>query len=301
VLWIFVVFAVWAIIYWKKSQGELESARNRLLSEQRAVGAELGPRFFPLRDQIEAWTVDGSSKFAGDLVDSSAAQSKFRSKPGVYLRLLVDDGKDPTSIRKAAVNSLRDGFTSCLMQANNPDPWGGKECKHNAECEPGQHCNETKHCSVPAQPYNLRTAYRATRILEESWIKEVRDAGDDKRLLVLQRDFQDAVKEDVPLVIDLMARAQFFILVLDEKTEVAPEIADGGTLSEALQTIEHPVRVFIYDLAQRKPILRIRRSVAAQVGLTTADPQTIAAVRRQANNCAVALEVRKALGDDVSP
>lgn len=296
-LWVFTVIAVWAIIYWKYSQGQLESWRNRIMARQRAVAAELGPRFFPLRDAIETWTVEASGNYPGDFVDSQAASSEFRSRPGVYLRLFIDDARSVDSIRQASIDSLRDGFTSCLTSANNPDPFAGPPCRLNHECPEGQHCNEVNHCSVPAQPYNLRVAYRATRVLTEDWVRDVREAGSDMRLRLLERDLDAAVKDDIPTAIDLIVRAQYFLLVLDEPAAAGVNVPDAGTKSESLQAVEHPTRVFIYDIRQHKPILRLRTTVVADVGPATSDEKTALAVRRQANNCALALAVRKQLGD----
>ncbi len=296
-LWVFTVLAVWAIVYWKYTQGQLESWRNRIMARQRAVAAELGPRYFPLRDRIESWVVEDAGNYPGDFVDPEASKSDFRSRPGIYLRLFIDDAHSPDAIRAAALESLRDGFTSCLTRANNPDPFSGPTCRFNHECPQGQHCNEVSHCSVPAQPYNLRIAYRATRVLTESWVRDVREAGSDMRLRLLERDFDSAVSDDIPLAIDLIVRAQYFLLVLDEPAAPGTAVPDAGTRSEALQAVEHPTRVFIYDLKQNKLLLRMRASIAAEVGTAATDPRTVLAVRRQANNCALALAVRRMLGD----
>ncbi len=297
-LWVLSVLAVWAIIYWKYTQGQLESWRARIMARQRAVAAELGPRFTPLRDLIESWVVEASGAYPGDFVDPEAPKSDFRSRPGVYLRLFIDDARTVDSIRKASIDSLRDGFTSCLTRANNPDPYAGPACRFNHECPTGQHCNEVSHCAIPAQPYNLRVAYRATRVLSEEWVREVREAGNDMRLRLLERDMDVAVHDDIPVAIDLIVRAQYFLLVLDEPAAAGVQVPEAGTQSEALQTVEHPTRVFAYDIKHHKPLLRMRDAVVADIGTPTTDPKTAAAVRRQANNCALALSVRKMLGDE---
>ena len=297
-LWVFTILAVWAIIYWKITQGQLESWRNRLLSQQRAVSSEIAPRFTPLRDQVESWVVESAGDYPGDLVAHEAITSDFRSKSGIYLRLYVEDAKTTDSIRASAMDSLRDGFTSCFTTHPNADPFAGPACKLTHECPQGQHCNEVLHCSVPAQPYNLRVAYRATRILYDDWATEVREAGNDMRLRLLERDFDSAVKDDIPLVVDLMVRAKYFLLVLDETASDPEKVPDAGTYCESVQAVEHPVRVFAWDLQTKKPLLRVRTSVTAQIGTLPANPTTRLAVRRQSNNCAIALDVRRRLGDE---
>jgi hypothetical protein len=297
-LWLFVALAAWAIIYWKIDQNELESWRNRLLSRQRAVASELEPRFTPLRDQFEAWTLEAAGPYPGDFVAEEAKTSPFRSRPGVYLRLFIDGAKEVDVLRRAALESLRDGFTSCFTTFPNPDPFDGPECKKNHECPAGRHCNENFRCTVPAQPYNLRVGYRASRILYEDWSKEVREAGNDMRLRLLERDFDSAVKDDIPLVIDLMVQAQYYLLLLDEEAEKPDDVPDAGTYSESLQAVKHPVRVFAWDLKSKKLLLRVRTSVTADLGIVTDYASTRLAVRRQSNNCAIAVEVRRMMGDE---
>jgi len=298
-LWMFVILAGWAIIYWKIDQNELESWRNRLLSRQRAVDAELGPRYNPVRDQLEVWIMEAAGPYAGDSISAEAKSSPFRSKPGTYLRLYIDDAKQQESLRRAALESLRDGFTSCFTTFPNPDPFKGPACKKNQECPPGQHCNEVFHCSEPAQPYNLRVAYRAARVLSDSWVNDVREASNDMRLRLLERDFDSALQEDIPLAIDLLVRAQYFLLVLDENTDLAAtEVPDAGTYSESLQAVPHPVRVFAWDLVSKKLLFRVRTEIVSKVGITTDSATTRIAVQRQSNNCAIAVEVRRLLGDE---
>lgn len=297
-LWTFTILTAWAIIYWKYSQEKLDHARNELLAKQRDVFAELGPRFEPLRERIERWITEGAAAYAGDFVAPDASSSTFRSKPSVYLRLFIDDAKDPKILRKAALISLRDGFSSCFTRASNPDPWSGTECKLNRDCPAGQHCNETYHCTVPAQPYNLRVFYRAAHIFSDDWVKTVREANSDMRVRLLEHDFEATIKDDVPLAIDLLTRAQTITVVLDEPAENPSTVPDAGGLMESLQAVEHPVRIFIHDLQhQDRLFLRLRTSATAQIGATSPDAKTMWAMRRQANSCAVALAVRRALGD----
>ncbi len=297
-LWAFTIFAGWAIIYWKIDQGELESWRNRLLADQRAVASELAPRYTPLRDQFESWILEAAKEYPGDFVAPEAHDSPFRSQPGVYLRLYIEDAKDVDSIRDASLDSLRDGFTSCFTLHDNPDPFDGPPCQHHQDCRSGQHCNETNHCTEPAQPYNLRVAYRASRVLYDDWTKKVREASNDMRLRLLERDFDSAVKNDIPLAIDLMVRAKYFLLVLDEDAENSDEVPDAGTYSESLQAVLHPARVFVWDIRAKKLLLRVRSSATASVGTLPSSPAARMAVRRQSNNCALAVEVRRRLGDE---
>ena len=296
-LWALTILAAWGIIYWKVTQGQLESWRGRLLARQRAVAAELGPRFIPLRDRIEGWVVLAAGTYSGDEVSEAAKTSGFQTQAGIYLRLPIADARDAESIRKAAAGSLRDGFTSCLLRPDNPNPFEGPACKHNHECPSGQHCNETFHCSPPAQPFNMRVAYRGGRVLTEEWVRDVREADSDMRMRLLERDFEASFKDDIPLAIELMTRARYFLLVLDEPPETPVNVPEDSTYAEAVQGTQHPARVFLWDIQSGKELLRLRMSAGANVGVASGNPKTVAAVRRQANNCALALDVRRALGD----
>lgn len=301
ILWVSIVLAAWAIIYWKYTQEKIEKARNALLARQRDAAAELGPRFLPLRDKLERWIVEGAGPWQGDAVAPEAKESPFQTKPSLYLRILVEEAADAKTIRAAAYNSLRDAFTSCLFRASNPDPWAGPECAFNRECAAGQVCNEARHCTVPAQPFNMRVFYRGTRMLTDDWIKEVREASDEMRLRLLDHDLDITVKEDLPLAIDVLARAQYFMLVLDEGPADPASVPDAGTPMESLQTVPHAARVFVWDIARDKSLLRIRTEAAAQLTGPSTDAKTSLAIKRQANSCALAVGVRRALGDPDAP
>ena len=300
-LWVFVVVAAWAIIYWKIEQGELASWRNRLLARQRAVSSELAPRYTPLRDRIEAWTMEAAGAYPGDLITEKGKASPFRSKPGVYLRLFIHDATDVNTLRTEAMESLRDGFTSCFTTFPNPNPFEGPACTTNSDCKSPARCNEYHHCTPAAQPYNLRVAYRGARVLYDNWAKEVREANSDMRLRLLERDFDVAVNDDIPVTIDLMTFAQYYLLVLDEESPEPLNVPDAGTYSESLQAVEHPVRIFAWDLASNELLLRVRTSVSAVVTGVGEYASTALAVRRQSNNCAIAVHVRHLLGDDPPP
>ncbi len=296
------VLAIVAILHWKWSQGEVDSGRQKLLADQRGVAAELGPRWFPLRDKIEGWTVGLAKEMGPELTDREAlAKWDFRDKPGIYLRLRVEDAGSPTAIRDGAKNSLRDAFTSCLTRAANPSAIAGKECKRSRDCPAQEFCNEQDHCSKPAQPYNLRVAYRTLSILSEEWVREVQEASTDIRLRLFQATYDDAVRDDLPLAARLLQQAQYFLVVLDETPAgLALPAADAGTsAAEAVAGASHFARIGLWRLSDGKPVLRIRREAGAQLlgGVPGAEASVLEARQRQANSCSLALSVREAMGD----
>jgi hypothetical protein len=101
-------------------------------------------------------------------------------------------------------------------------------------------------------------------------------------------------------------KAQFFLLVLDEDSEEARVAAEGGTVTEAvLQRMPHYAQVHLYDLTRGKEVLSERRSAeasfvfAGEHGAT--DPETLDAMKRQVNNCALAKEVDRAITASATP
>jgi hypothetical protein len=300
-LWSLTVLVAWGIFYWKKTQNEIESEKAALLARQRGVVTELGAKFDPLRQRIEDWTLEAAGPYGGDSMAPELKGWDFTTLPGIYLRLRLADAESVTSLRKAGMASLRDAFTACLFREANADPSSGPPCKASHDCAAGTFCNEVDHCMPPAQPYNMRTAYHGTRVLGEDWTVSLRTAGDDMRMRLLEREFDSAVKDDIPLVIDLMTRAQFFLLVLDEDPHgIKPE--PGKPVLETIQAMPHPARVFLFGLKRGmdRPLLRLRRDVAGRFIAAgenaPTDPDLVEAQQRQVNSCQLALYVREALG-----
>ncbi|AUX22208.1 hypothetical protein SOCEGT47_027090 [Sorangium cellulosum] len=288
-----IVLAVSAILHWKWSQGQIESARQKLMARQRAVAVELGPRWFPLRERVEGWALDLARSAGDELVDREALKAwDFRELAGIYLRLRVDEATSVDAIRKNAQRSLRDAFTACLLRVPNPNPLVGAECKRTRDCQTGEYCNEADRCSRPAQPFNLRVAYRTMHVLSDEWVRDAQDASSDLRLRLLESSFDDTVRDDVPLAAELLTRAQYYLVVLDEP-------AEGATTTEALLAVPHMARVGVWRLSDGKPILRLRREASGNLigGTPSVEASVLEARQRQANSCALALAVREAIGD----
>jgi hypothetical protein len=263
------------------SDHELNAGRQALLAKQRAVVATLGAEWLPLRDNLEGDVLHSAAtplgEYAGDDVQPEARSLTFRAEPGLYLRMRLADATSAESVHKVAVDAKRDAFAACLLR--EPNERGAR-----GEMDGG---------AFAEQPWNLGQAYAATRILTDDWVNAVKDADDDLRLRVFVEQYDKAIREEIPLAIDVVKRAQFFLLVLDEDVPEAAAFADGGPLTEeALQMVEHPARVFLFDLKDNRPILRLRRSGGGrfiQAGeRQVTDDETRDAMQRQVNNCALA-------------
>jgi hypothetical protein len=268
---------------------DLRLERKNLLAKQRAVQATLGAEWDPLRDRLEADIVGAAKDYPGDQIDPEARKGAFRTQPGLYLRMRVADVKDAPSVRKFAADARKDGFVGCFLREPN-------ERGVRGEIDGG---------AFGEQPWNLGQVYAATRILSDDWVQSLKEVSDDLRMRVFREQYDKAVAQEIPFAIDIVKRASFLLLLLDEDTpEAAPlESSDAGrTPEEALQLVAHPTRVFLFELTQHRQLIRVRRSAEARVipageHLVT-DPEIRDAMQRQANNCALARAVDAALNSN---
>ncbi len=272
------------IVHHVVSARALNADRQGLLAKERAVAVTLGAEWYPLRDKLETDVLNAAKSFAGDLVEAQARAGRFRTEPGLYLRIRVADASSARKIRQVAADAKRDAFAACFLHEPN-------ERGVRGEIDGG---------AFAEQPWNLGQAYAATRILSEDWVQAVKDADDEMRVRVFQRDYERAANTEIPMAIDVVKRAQFFLLVLDEDVPEAAALNDGGAIDEAtLQLVAHPARVHLFDLKSDKEILRLRRSGDARVisagEYVVTDQETKDAMQRQANNCALARAVEAAL------
>jgi hypothetical protein len=307
-LWAVTTIGLFSVIYWRIAQGHLESRKAQVMAKQRAVAATIGPTIVPFRDKVEGWAKELASAYKGDFVAEGASGETVRESPGVYLRLRLENAKDPKSIRKAATASLRDGFTSCLFQSTGVDPMHGPPCKATKDCQPGQLCNEWSVCAEPPVPFNMRLAYRTLRVLSSEWTDELHAATSELGVMAYDRDLDSVTRYDVKIAADILARSKYFTLVLDEAPPqgLPPEIPDAGeTPEERLQRTDHMARVGIWRLKDGKQVLRLRSQAAARFvpmgERVIRDPMNQAAQQRQVNSCELALAVRAALSPSPAP
>ncbi|RYE87478.1 MAG: hypothetical protein EOO75_14430, partial [Myxococcales bacterium] len=284
-IWSLIAIVAMTIFYWRKTQSENEAFRARILAKQRGVAAESGQAFAALRDRAEEWTMKlAQGTFEPDFVapsvraavDPKTSELPLLQHPGVYLRVTREGARTPESIRAAAAESLRDAFTSCLLHTPHLTAHQGQACKLSKECPSGQLCNEANICAAPAQPFNLRLAYHGLRVLGDEWVRRVQTAGDGASdALLLRRyemDIDSAVSNDIPVVNDLLRRAEYVLVVVDEVPEgfKAPETS---TLAQAVQSEVHPARVGLYDLKSGQQLVRLHRTVDITVPAMPGDAE----------------------------
>lgn len=268
----------------------LDADRRALLAKQRAVAATLGAEWTPLRDRLEGAILGAAGDYAGDRVDPSARRGTFRSQPGLYLRLRVADARDAASVRRVAADARKDAFATCFLREPNDRAARG-------EADAG---------AFAEQPWNLGQAYAATRVLSDDWIHDVEGADDDLRMRIFQEQYDKALGGEVPLAVEIVKQAQFFLLALDEDVpEAASHVESGPITEEALQLVVHPTRVHLFELPSGRELVRLRRSGDAQVipagERVISDPEMVDAMQRQANNCSLAGQIDASLASPPSP
>jgi hypothetical protein len=299
--------AVAGFVYYRRAAGQLESQRAALLAQQRAVDAALGTKLRALRDGIETRVRELAERGPESFAAPGVSPALLMTQPGVYLRLRAEDARTDTSLRKAAMTSLRDGFTACLAADPKALPAGvGKACKESAECAPGELCTEFKTCQRPSSPFNMRFVYRAMSVLEPAWITEVKEAKNEFSLLARARMLESITQVDVPLAIEVHQRARYALIVLDESTtpKEGEKLDPGETQAEFLQRLPHTSRVGLWSLPAGELLAYLRTDATGELRDVGQDraiggQESVHARARLANSCSLALEVKKLLSQEV--
>ncbi|MBX3182049.1 MAG: hypothetical protein KIT72_10665 [Polyangiaceae bacterium] len=306
-LWTVVVFAAFSGIYWWVSESKLASGKSATLAKQRALGQTALAELIPLRDRVEGWTAElAAEPWPGDMAPR-VKLTDVQREPGVYLRLRSEHARSRETLRRAAARSLHDGFTACFFEQSRPLVADAPACKEQVDCEPGLICSEWDRCLKPVQPYNLRLTFRAMRVLSNEWSDEVNQVSSDFGLRVYDLDLDRTIRGDVPIAAEVLERARYVTIVLDEDPPgglpAALEAAPGErqeSEEERVQRAAHPARVGVWDLKQRERVVFLRAQASGAfvpVGArVVTDPQNVAAQQRQANSCSLALAVKEHLG-----
>jgi hypothetical protein len=307
-IWVAVVLGAFGVVYWRITEGRLESQRSAVMAKQRAIAKTLGPKILPFRDRIEGWVQKLAGPWKGDYVAPSVDLSNITHSPGVYLRLDIENARSAKSIRKASSSSLHDGFTSCFfVRSKAVDPQKGPPCKALSDCAPGLLCNEWDVCTRPAEPYNMRLAYRALRVLSTEWSDELHQASSDLGITAYDRDLDRVTHNDVPIAIEILTRARYFTAVLDETPAhgLPKALGDAGaeTDEQRVQRTDHFARIGVWDLQSGKQLAGLRARAQGRIipvgDRVVRDKETAAAAQRQANSCMLALQLRAAIQAEV--
>lgn len=302
-LWGFVVLGGILVIYWKIQQGKLASEKSAIMARQRAVAKVLEPEVVPHMARLEEWVKQLAESKRSEFVDPAVPLRELQTSTGVYFRLRAANAKDVTLQRKAAERSLLDGFVACLfIRQGEPDPTRGERCRSSADCrEPGLICNEYEVCVPPPRPYNMRLAYGALRVLTPEWTDELHQTVNDLEIRRYGRELEQVAKHDVPIAIQMMQKAKYFTVVLDDDPPggLPEKVTPLETEEERVWRTAHQARVGVWDMKAGRQVLEVRARAAGvlrPVGeVTVSTPESQAAQAQQANSCSVALQVKAAV------
>lgn len=291
---------IFSFAYYRYTLAELDARRSEVLGRQRAVAAAVGTGGFELRDQLEAWVIALADARLPDQIAPEAKLEELARGPTIYVRLRQAEARSVESIRKAALGSLRDGFTSCLFVGSALTPGQGTTCIQTSQCGPGEVCGDWNVCGVPQHPYNLRLLYEGLRVLTPEWLAALQATTDELQVRAIDLDLQDVGKHEAVAAVELVRRSRYFTAVLDDEAaspEVAAPLAPGESLDEQLQALDHRVRVGIWDIQRAMPLAVLQLEAAGRfVRLGSGgggEPKAMRAQQRQANNCSVATELRE--------
>lgn len=293
---------IFSIAYYRYTLVELDARRSEVLARQRAVAEAVGTSGFALRDRLEAWVIALAEGGLAEQVASDADLERVTRGPAIYVRLRLEDARSVEGIRRGAARSLRDGFTSCLF-VGQEHPQEGPACVQTSQCGPGEVCGDWSVCAAPGHPYNLRLLYDGLRVLEPSWLENLEAASDELQVRASELELNSVAKHEAVIGVEVARRSEYFTVVIDEPPAAAADLesaaAPGESPHDALQALEHRVRVGIWDI-ERGAVIAVLSLEAAGRFLplganATGDPRVLRVQQRQANNCAIAMNVRAAL------
>lgn len=140
---------------------------------------ELSGRYRALRNKIEKWIVEASSKTADNFIDRRLNIDGLRKGNGLYLRLRFAYAVSKEKIASYAVKARPDAIAQCLG----------------------------------LEPEWARELYEKGEFLMPQWLDEARKSTDVMRLRVIDDELALRIRRDLPKVADLL-KSDWFLLVL---------------------------------------------------------------------------------------
>jgi hypothetical protein len=157
----------------------------------------------------------------------------------------------------------------------------------------------------------MRLAYQAWRVLSSDWTDELHEATNDLKVRAFERELARVSKNDVPIAVRMMKKAELFTLVVDEppEGELPEPLGPFETIEQRIQRVAHPARVGVWELDTGKQLVRLRARADGEfvpVGSqhvahvpdearSEDERRSVAAQQRQANSCALALAVKDSI------
>lgn len=275
-------FAVVATIFTVSTvRGEMkqQEAREALLSRQAAAAADLGPhaRAFSAKVAEHARTL-ANEPYKGDV--ASPRVRTLIEQPGVYLRITQPRVTTDDEIERAAKDSAKDAFATCLSLGVRPTDDGAAEPA--TACEPGTGCMGDR----TGQLANLRVVHRGMHPFSDAWIADAKSA-DGLRLGVLTAELDQRLAGDTARAKQVVDAAKYVLLVVDEVPEGTPMPWFTKGL-ENVQSVPHDARVAVLDAYSGETIFRTRLKADAVPAASTSPGGVVG---RQVQGCSLGLDV----------
>ncbi|MFO0661706.1 MAG: hypothetical protein U0165_18015 [Polyangiaceae bacterium] len=251
--------------------------RAELLKRHDAVVASLSEAQHSVIPRTDQWTRElGAKAYPGDVVAPEAkapgALAALLAKPGIYLRIGIDDTANEELIHGAARASVKDSLSMCVL---TPDAGALNEGAPEPEWL--------------GPVANLKEVHRGLLALSPGWRKDVAGAGDMLRLVVLREALDTPNQTEIDRAKSITDRAGFFLVAVDE-LPAGWKASIHESNGKAVQAVPHPVRVGLYDMSTGELLLRMRREVDALTLPVSAGSTD--AVRRQVQGCELGMQVR---------
>lgn len=266
--------------------------RARLLDAANRERAEL-PAVAVL-DRFDAATMAlARDPFAGAMhtVDRAALDALVRT-PGLYLRAVVDEVRDPRAITTATHGSRKDAFLGCLL-----DP--PKDTSHDSIRKAAiRYRWRVDLDALAPHVLDIDVLDAGFRVSAASFVAELQATSDPTALRLLDHEREARTPGARRRAIDA-ARAKWVAIVLDE-LPTGIGVAEGSGIVEAVKKsvlddvlpVPHTVRVAIVDLATGEPVLRVRTPVDAR----DLAVQNVMADAEEIHACQAAMAVRATAG-----
>lgn len=261
-------------------------AREALLSVQRAEVARLTPQQASFSSRFADMTTSLAQRdWQGDLVSprlSANGGAAVLSEQGVYLRLTQPRAINEKEVHEAAKESRKDAFSLCFL---------GQAGKREQALDDAQRCADGSCVGArTSRLHNLHLVHRGLDALTPAFEQQARVTS-QPYLRFMADDLNERLQLVTPLARDVVDHAAYALVVVDEIPQGAALPYDSPA-EETLQTIDHPVRIGLFDARSGEPLARLRLDASTPPSLPASLPP---AAQRQAQNCSLGLEARARL------
>jgi hypothetical protein len=285
--------ATLAGVHTAESAWETRARRDALLAKSVAEAGALSRPEAELLDRVRGWAFEAATGDTSDFVGHEGELDALLERPGLYLRAAAPEVTRRGGIADAIRSSTKDGFALCLLDppASTADADVAVAAMRSPPASPAFADRTRKLAPVEA-------VQRGLRVLTPGWAEEVK-AADALGLRALEVEWKSRTDAEITAARG-WSSAAYFVAVIDELPAGMRAPEAGSQLEESMRTSmlpavqarPHEVRVAVFDLETRRPVLRLRRPLdapafAARTGL----PDGAAALSQ---DCALGAAVRRA-------